>query len=357
MILQIWRILVMILFLLVFPVISGRTITKKDFGILAEWCLGLLYMAGLFEVCCVPLAILHRPLHEVLILWILIWSILTLVLFFRQGGRQSLKEKAGIGLKEFAASVKEDRVCILLLLCILGLLAWECSVYALRTHIDDDDARYVANAVAACETDTVYQYHPDTGEKLTYFAGELCKDLVSCIMIFYAGISFLMRIHPTILIHSLWPVVWLLTGSVFLWLIARSLYEKNSRRLYFVLVCMLVRQMGGVTVYTGSSFTLLRLWQGKAVVPAVVVPMGIWLLLEEKNGRKEFWQGILLMNVFACLCSGNGIYLSGIMTGILCLFRAVRNRSWQAILYGAACLVPNALCVLVYELAGKLVIR
>ena len=120
---------------------------------------------------------------------------------------------------------------------------------------------------------------------------------------------------------------------------------------------MLVRQMGGVTVYTGSSFTLLRLWQGKAIVPAVAVPMGIWLLLEEKNCGKEFWQGILLMNVFACLCSGNGIYLSGIMTGILCLFRAVRSRSWQSVLCGAVCLIPNALCVLIYELAGKLVIR
>ena len=315
---------------------------------------GQLILTGAFELVCVPMAVLHQPLHRVTLLWLLLIAGLIFIRLLK-------KKKAGLPI--IRSTIKKqvprpDGITLLLLIGLAGLVLAACCFYLFGMHIDDDDARYVANAVAAYETDTIYHFHPNTGEVMTYFVGEVSKDLVSTVMIYYAAVSRLAGVSAVILIHSFWPVYWLLFSVLIYRMIAVRIYTGEKERLYFQLCCMLIQCMGNVTVFTGSSFTLLRLWQGKALIPAVIVPSGICLLLELwKNGSEGLWPKMALLNVFACFCSGNGIYLSAILTGVLCLSALVREKTPKPLPGALAACIPNLVCTCIYILADRMVLR
>ncbi|MDO5422587.1 MAG: DUF6077 domain-containing protein [Eubacteriales bacterium] len=348
----VWSILGMGIYLVLLPFLYGSLLCKNSRR--GEWIsryvYGMLGMMAVFQIACVPLVLTHRALHEAVILWHIL---LVLSGIFLWKGKKKPQGVKRIRRKKW--TVEEG----VLLAAVLALLAVQCAAYVFGTHIDDDDARYVANAVAAYETDTMYYYHPNTGEPMDYFMGEIGKETTSPMMMFYAAVSFLVRVHPTILIHTVWAVVWLLVSYGVYWMISGCFYPENRRnRLVFLIFAMVLQIFGNTSIYTSQTFLLTRLWQGKALVPAVFAPFFLHLFLRRFGGTKEAWyRDLVLANLAACLCSGMGVYLSAVLAVVIVLVTAVREKSLGTFIKGCFCCVPNAVYTGLYILVHLVLIR
>ena len=169
--------------------------------------------------------------------------------------------------------------------------------------------------------------------------------------------------------HTVLPV-WLLFASyLVIWLWSFVLFPdlKNieapygpgvpgaEKRAWFLLFSAAAVQYFGGSLYTKGVFMLTRLWQGKAVLAALLIP---WLLLLTfgreyqhmgKNEPEDHWGladvALLLFSVCsACLLSGVGILSAGAVTGVCGLWSILRKKQIRAVLPYAAGCIP----VLVY---------
>ena len=95
---------------------------------------------------------------------------------------------------------------------------------------------------------------------------------------------------------------------------------------------------------------LVRIWQGKAVLAAVILPfliyLGLVLMLED---QPEYpWLLLGMANLAACHVSSMGIMLAPVVTGLFVLLALVKNRSPRRFLYGILCCMPSLLLGGVY---------
>lgn len=138
------------------------------------------------------------------------------------------------------------------------------------THIDDDDAFYVATASTTLETDTVFQYNAYTGDEYESLPS---RYVLSPFPIFEAGLSRLYGVPSTVLGHTGMFLIFL-PVAYFVYDLLGSFFWKNKRkeRGLFLLFLAWMNIFGYYSVYTMSTFLLIRIWQGKAVLAAVILP-------------------------------------------------------------------------------------
>jgi len=349
---SLWSLFGIVLYLAGFPLLLGFLLAgkKKQSEWIAIYVYGILGMMAAFQLACVPLVLLHRSLLEAVVLWHVFMGIVCVVCLVRK--KEVLAVWAG-------KPGKWEKPELFLLAAVLVLLIMQCAAYLAGTHIDNDDARYVANAVAAYETNTMYRYHPNTGTVMKYFMGEIGKETTSPMMMFYAAVSLIVRVHPTIMIHTVWAVIWVLVSYAVYWMLAVCFYPENRRnRLLFLLFVMLLQIFGNTSIYTASTFTLTRAWQGKAFVPAVVMPFLLVLFLRRwKDQTYRWYPGLLLCSLAACLCSGMGVYLSAILTMAVTIAAAVKEKSIRTLIFGGCCCIPNVVYTGLYLLVHLVIIR
>lgn len=349
---NLWSLLGISIYLALLPFFMGYLIAgrKKGTKWIALYVYGMLGMMAAFQLACVPLVLLHRTLLEAVIWWHVLMGLFCAAACLK-------KNRAADGWTVKPEKWKTEEA--VLALAVLALLAIQCAAYIAGTHIDDDDARYVANAVAAYETNTMYHYHPNNGTAMEYFMGEIGKEATSPMMMFYAAVSFIVRVHPTIMIHTVWAVVWVLTSYGIYWMLSACFYPESRRnRLVFLALVMVLQIFGNTSIYTASTFSLIRAWQGKALVPAVVMPFLLALFLRRWKDKDYGWrQGLLLCSLSACLCSGMGVYLSAILTAAAVISAAVKEKSIKTLVLGACCCIPNAVYTGLYLLVHLVIIR
>ena len=69
--------------------------------------------------------------------------------------------------------------------------------------------------------------------------------------------------------------------------------------------------------YSQATFSLIRIWQGKAAIAAIMIPLFLLLLLElQEKDSVANWLWLATAACAACLFSGMGVALSAIMVAI-----------------------------------------
>lgn len=106
------------------------------------------------------------------------------------------------------------------------------------------------------------------------------------------------------------------------------------------------------SIYTQGTFLLLRIWQGKAFLAAVLLP-GIFysvLCLNEKTAGKAERGLLAVLALSACLVSSMGIMLAPMMIGLLGIISTCMYRQWKKMVFLAACCIPSLCYAAVYIL-------
>ena len=215
-------------------------------------------------------------------------------------------------------------------------------------HMDADDAFYVATATTTVHTDTIFSVNPYTGYAYTYLPS---RYILSPFPVFLAVISSLSGIHPAIVAHVLFPAVFILLAYLVLYQYAEKWFpgDKDARGIFMILGAVLV-WFSGYSIYNSENFQMIRIWQGKACLAAVSLPLllhlGMCIIMERE---KEYpWIMLLMADISCCLLSSMGIMLSCIMLVILTVMGLVRFRSLQKAACTALCCLPSLLLGMVY---------
>lgn len=234
------------------------------------------------------------------------------------------------------------------------LIIFQMSMLAFYMHLDADDAMYVATAATTLKTDTMYQYAADTGIILNTMPS---RYVLSPFPIFTAFLGKLFFLHPTIIAHTI--LAPLMTGFAYLvyYLIGSLIFKKKKGMIgIFLLVLCTFQIWGYFTVYSSSTFILIRSWQGKAVLAGVLIPAAIYFLMKECQMKAPYkWPlcASLSLVLAASLVSSMGIMLIPTLLGLSAILYCFYNKSFKPLITCVISCSP-AICLMVIYLLMKL---
>ena len=325
------------------------------------WLLGTLFSWALFQLVSVPLIFLRQKLSLAIILWLSLLLLLSLFFFLsaKKQKRNPLQLNKSIKAKKAVSSnmTKEhglfEKLCLLLLL-LAGILiiGFQCYHYIFMMHTDADDSRFVASAVDAVRRDYMLLATPATGE-FTAIYQDILKDAVSPWMMYIAALCKLFSIHPAIAAHTILPSYFLLMGYAIYFLIGLQLNKQSYlKALFFVDLAALILLFYGGSSHSMGSVILVRIWQGKAILAAILIPFFFAYFIriyQDMDNRRQLW-GLLLIDQAACLLSGMGIFFAGFLIGGLGLTEMLMSRKWSHFpIYLISCLPSVIYCVFKYS--------
>ena len=171
---------------------------------------------------------------------------------------------------------------------------------------------------------------------------------------FFSFVAFLSRIsgvHPAVTAHVVLAATLIILSYAVYALLGRKLFSgQPAQAAYFLFFVILLTLFSGYTVYTQGMFTLVRIWQGKAVLCAILVPMAFYMMLHLWEGEsvRADWLFLLLLMCACCMVSSMGIMLGAVMLGIFGILSAARNKSIKMLIYTALCCIPNMIRAAIY---------
>ena len=188
-----------------------------------------------------------------------------------------------------------------------------------RAYFDGDDAYYVTQSVITWQTDTMYRYLPYTGITTTVDA----RHALALFPMWAAYLAKMSGTHPTIILHSMMPFVLIPLADLVVYCLVKKLAVMSMRgaadaqtaaeaagsaaaegtgsalaaskaaggaaaaceedspefraslsRITGTAMAMtaLLQIFGNVSIYTPETFLMMRTWQGKAILAAILLP-------------------------------------------------------------------------------------
>lgn len=294
---------------------------------------GFAAMLALFEIVSVPFILLKMSFRYVYSIYAVLLLILSVMAIVKH--RKLIKMDCG----RFGG-IKDKNLWYV---PAFFLIALQIMISVMYTHIDDDDAFYVASAVTTVETDTMYQYSAYTGERQEVMPS---RYVLSPFPVFTAAVSKLTHVHPTVLAHTVFPGIFIAFCYLVYFLFAELLFEgaKKEKGLFLFFTCVL-SIFGYCSVYTSSSFMLLRIWQGKALLAGFLIPYVLYLYMAERGKKNSickmlrFWSA----SFAGAMVSSMGIMLLPLIIGGCSIADCMTGKKPKELLYGAVYCLP---CIL-----------
>lgn len=276
------------------PLLIGSV--YKNRSISFTYLAGSLTMWALFQITAVP-AIQFRTSFT-LLFWIYTGLVIIVALI-------GLLFRLKIGFERPALS-------IFLVLALL-IIAYQASIYIFGMHLDEDDARWIAEANDALVKDRMLLHNPATGEYIGRFVGEMRKDTFSPWAFFIAWMAKFTGVRTAVIAHTVYPPILLGLSYCAYYHIGKQLFKGKTEQGIFLLMVSVIN-LFMANHYTQSTFTLTRIWQGKAVVAAVIIPTIFMLILIIQNDDSlQNWFFLVVISCSACLLSGMGIAIGLVM--------------------------------------------
>lgn len=309
-------------------------------GIFTSWLYGTLFMMAGFELVYIPCYFLKR---SYLFLQLSYGSLLSLallleLLFYRKR------------ILALLQGFRKEKCSAVLVLALL-LSAFITYVPAFYTSEDADDAFYVATATTTQETGTLFFYDPYTGKEAKKVES---RYVLSPFPIYMANLSSVSRIPAAMLVHRVIPMFFVPMALSILYLFGQQFYERQKKKKHlFYLLAVLLTLFSGYSIKNASVFLLYRIWQGKAFLAAVLVPV-VWLLFLKSYKKEKESVSFYLLLTMVCLAGGMvssmGIFLIPMLIGFLALVLGIYKKSFSRLAFSVLCAWPGVLLGLVYLL-------
>lgn len=304
---------------------------------------GLLRLFGSFEVIILPFILLRAKFSYFFYCYcfVLLGTVIFSIFKYARYSFQYI----GKDVRKFISALDMPLIAAIL------MVIFQMSMLAFYMHIDADDAMYVATAATTLKTDTMYQYAADTGILLN---AKPSRYVLSPFPIFTAFLGKLFFIHPTIIAHTI--LAPLMTGFAYLvyYLIGSLIFNKKKGMIGIFLVVLSTFQIWGYfTVYSSSSFILIRSWQGKAVLAGVLIPAALYYLIKACQTKPQYkWQisSSLFLVLSASLVSSMGIMLIPTLLGLSAVLFCIYNKTFEPLIKCIISCSPAILLMIIYLL-------
>lgn len=262
--------MIIVLLLAFFPALLGELVTYKDTSDIARpiqvrYIMGLFLSLSLFWVLCVPMTFLKMSFTKLTIIYSCIIFVLGIVATWvhyrkRQFGKrwESFKLVMPVGW---------ELAYFLIFFVLLGIQLYYVAFYE-ATVWTYDDADYIVQSMNTISSDHMYLNSTVTGAEIEFIP----KRVLNSWLVYIAYLSKISGFHVTTIAHTIIPVVFLLIAYVVYSYIAVCWFDKKEDRLIFLVVISVAFMFGYYSPYSLTFRLLVTLWQGKAVLSAIVIP-------------------------------------------------------------------------------------
>ncbi len=328
---------------------SGRHKTYPGSLFLAYFY-GIFIEFTLFELLAVPMVFLKASLRTLSLSWLIGSAALALCSVIRSQRFSAFRSSLTDLFGDRAAALRKKVTP--LLVCVVVLILLEVMFVTLGEHIDDDDAFFVATASTAVQTNSLMKYNPYTG---ALYESLPSRYVFAAWPLYLAALSSLTGFHPALIAHMMMPG--LMAGTVYLVyaLIARDLFpckEDAQKRNLFLLLIFVILTFFGFSIYTNGTFLLVRGWQGKALVAALIQPALFYFCRSAMKTQDGWisWAALFCAVTAACMFSSMGIVLAIVPVGVYALVYAVGQRKGRYLPYAVFSCVGALACGMAYLL-------
>lgn len=309
----------------------------KNEGILFSVMSGMMLWWALMELILVPMTMCLASFGS----FVFVYTLAVLV-FFRIGAlchREILAD-----LKKLPGEIRQyltpGHIIAFALICY--------QLYFIHHHmyLEWDDTYYVNLANEAVYSNKIYWVYPETGAQADFDK----RYVLSLWPIFYAWLSRLTGVIPTVMAHTILP--WVMIPSVYIIYIltGKEIFpeDRQLQGMFLAMAVLLHLFMSGEHT-AGLTFLSITPWVGKGVLAALLLPMLFYLILrtakQEKAGN---WLLLGITCLGGCLLSSMGIMLTPVFVGVTMLVVTVHKKSIRYLGYGAACCLPCVLLGIYY---------
>ena len=317
------------------PLFLGDRLTKKDElkmkDIFLAYIFGWLKMFAWFQILAIPFIFLGFRLNTL----VMVWGSGIVLLFLYYVAKNFKK------YKEILQNKKRFSWPRCLEIVVVLLVIFQLSAVIFLAHEDADDAFFIGQAVTDAHTDTMMVYVGDTGAE---WGGFHPRYVFAPFPTFLAMISRLLMIHPLIVARIIFQFFFIILCYMVYYLLAKEVFKENRDK---VAICVgflcLLNLWGNISPFTSSSFLLLRLHQGKAMLANFILPFLIYLMASYFREKKFNSKELLLVMISSTLVSAMGVFLAPLLLGVYAFTRFIRER--QVIILGQAllCSMPNVI--------------
>ena len=303
--------------------------------IIKTYIYGQMGVWALLQVLAVPMILCRAHFNTLFYVFLVSIAVLG-VLGFRRIVK--FRNKQPMGKMFPGLSVFARVICIAaVVLIILQILA-----YFLGQHIDQDDARWLAEANDALVYGDMMTRYVSTGGLVGWF--ETVRDVTSPWPMFFAIVAKILHTNVPLVAHTLYAPMALLASYGVYYLIATEIFAKLESRFVFLFSVAWINLFFAGTTHTQSVVTLIRIWQGKATVAGIFIPLILYLAVcINKRNEKTDWLRMTVVCCAACLTSGMGISLGGILIAVCGGYGVFAYRRWRRIPFWFLSMAP-AMC-------------
>lgn len=309
---------------LVVMVVGLNVVREKELstsGVLKSWIFGQMMLFALLQIISVPMILLRSKFNT------LFWSFIGVgAVLFGIGCWKLVKGKTRVKIRMSELKPLE----LLLLMTIVLLILWQACNYFFGIHLDEDDARFLAQANDALEYGDLFLRDFNTGEYLG--KATPIRDLSSPWPIMYAVNARILHTRTSVFAHTIYAPIEVILMYGCYWLIGVEILKRLEARLTFVLTVCFINLYFATTAYMQTTFSLIRIWQGKATVAGVVIPLLLYSFIRlNKYDNGNEWLYVIITACAACLMSAAGISISLVLVGVLGLYHILAYRKWNQI--------------------------
>lgn len=330
-----WNILV--------PILIGYSITMflntdSKNNLALNFSIGLIAMFGIFQPITLVGIYFNISLTLLTNIMKVIWILLSVISLLMNAKRILLC------LGHVKVVLKNSHLYIVLAILLFVIQAY---AYVGYQHIDDDDAFFVATATTAVANDNLYVRSPYTGALYTSLP---TRYILSPFSIFYAVMSQITDMHATIYAHLYLPVILLLFVYLVYYLWGKEWFNNSQSLGIFLIFISFLNIFGNYTQYSTQTFLLSRLWQGKAILAAGIIPFILYLCykIRKEDRLGVYWITLLLCTSAATLVSSMGVFLAPVTIGCFALADCIQSRKIKRLIgYFLSC-IPCMICGIIY---------
>ena len=223
-------------------------------------------------------------------------------------------------------------------LVAFGLVCYQLYFIHHHMYLEWDDTYYVNLANEAVYSDKIYWVYPETGA----FADFDKRYVLSLWPIFYAWLSKIIGVIPTIMAHTILPWLMIPLAYMVYALIGKELFPKDKQLqgMFLALAVLMHLFMSGEHT-SGITFLSITPWVGKGILASVLIPLLFyWIHRTCREDRANNWILLGITCLAGCLLSSMGIMLTPVFVGISALLVSIRKKSIRYLLCGVGACVP-----------------
>lgn len=248
---------------------------------------GYLLSFGVFELIGIPILMFTKMGNFTLLMDIYI-TVCLIIIAVVTG--YLIKGKVSIKFPKF----NKDRETIIFAIVYLSLLGLQIYMAVTHATYQNDDAYYLVQSLQTWNTKTMYHYEPYTGVTTSLDV----RHALAMFPMWIAFLSTMSGIHPTILAHTLLPIVIFPMCDAAVLGVFNELMNKKKAAAGMVLLKM-IEIFGNVSIFVPEAFLLIRSWQGKSMFINFILPCLLMSLLLVYKNSKTGYLILLLVNI-AC---------------------------------------------------------